>query len=732
MSMPLRRGALSRTGGATLAVTLVLAGAAALRWSPSASAAETYLMPSSGSITVPGHGNGHGHGLSQYGARGAAIAGLDAARIIAFYYPGTARVTLSLPATIRTLISGTGSATVVAPAAGLTVTGYGGALPSAGVSRFRLVAPSGVSTLRLDKLVGSTWSTVKAGLPNNAEFSRAANNVRLYLTDGSSTVYRGVIRAVRGGTGVLSINRAGLDQYAEGVVPREMPASWPAAAVQAQAIAARSYGRNAVENNPGRPYDICDTTQCQVYGGMTRYDKAGNVVWSDYPAAVSGNSNVVQQYGGRTIFAQFSASNGGWSVDGGQPYLVAKQDPYDNAGTGDPYLNWTREVSVSSIASSYGLRRLTDIVITQRDGNGQWGGRVLAGYVDGVDGSGTSRRVSTTGFGLQDAMGLPHNWFTIVRPSALPTGHVDRVTAVQPGVVEADGWSFDPDHKDRPGLVALKVDGVLGTMQSTNIARPDVQRIYGLQTAQVGFSIRATVAAGNHTVCVYGRDLDGAATVELGCVALTMPDPVGHLDRVAVVAPGVLQADGWSFDPDHTDRPGLVGLKVDGAVGADQTTSVARPDVQRVYGLQTAQVGFAIQVTVRVGSHTVCPYARDQDGPATVQITCQTVMMPDPFGRVDLAAAGTNSVRLAGWSLDPDHKSSPALVQIVLDGTAQAVRATNIPRPDVQRAYGTTTDLLGYDMTVPASIGDHRACVLGVDRDGQGSVPLRCVTLTVA
>jgi hypothetical protein len=154
--------------------------------------------------------------------------------------------------------------------------------------------------------------------------------------------------------------------------------------------------------------------------------------------------------------------------------------------------------------------------------------------------------------------------------------------------------------------------------------------------------------------------------------------------------------------------------------------------VQRVYGLQTAQVGFAIQVTVRVGSHTVCPYARDQDGPATVQITCQTVMMPDPFGRVDLAAAGTNSVRLAGWSLDPDHKSSPALVQIVLDGTAQAVRATNIPRPDVQRAYGTTTDLLGYDVTVPASSGDHRACVLGVDRDGQGSVPLRCVTLTVA
>src|SRR5690349_16350789 len=56
---------------------------------------ETYPIPSTGAITIDMRGNGHGHGLSQYGARGAAIAGLTAAQIIAFYYPGTTLKTLS-------------------------------------------------------------------------------------------------------------------------------------------------------------------------------------------------------------------------------------------------------------------------------------------------------------------------------------------------------------------------------------------------------------------------------------------------------------------------------------------------------------------------------------------------------------------------------------------------------------------------------------------------------------
>src|SRR5690606_20644759 len=51
--------------------------------------AESYPMPSSGYYTVTGGGWGHRIGMSQYGAHGAGLQGLDDAEILDFYYPGT-------------------------------------------------------------------------------------------------------------------------------------------------------------------------------------------------------------------------------------------------------------------------------------------------------------------------------------------------------------------------------------------------------------------------------------------------------------------------------------------------------------------------------------------------------------------------------------------------------------------------------------------------------------------
>ena len=51
--------------------------------------APSLVVDPKGSIRLDVMGNGHGHGLSQYGARGAAIAGLSYDRIVGFYYPGT-------------------------------------------------------------------------------------------------------------------------------------------------------------------------------------------------------------------------------------------------------------------------------------------------------------------------------------------------------------------------------------------------------------------------------------------------------------------------------------------------------------------------------------------------------------------------------------------------------------------------------------------------------------------
>ncbi len=421
MSMlPPRRGRNASSVLVTVALALGFAVATVPLAAP-ALASEIIPLPSSGSVTVYGKGNGHGHGMSQYGAQGAAIAGLTGAQIVGFYYPGTVLTNLGVT-TIRVLVGGAGSYPTVVEQSGLALnfSGANHALPSTGISRYRLVPSGGGLTLQR---LSSTWADVAGytALPRQADFNNVSTAVvRLVRTDGQFNDYRGWLGGYNYGTGVWAINRVNLDQYTQGVVPRESPSSWRSAALQAQAIAARSYGRNAVESHTGSAYDICDTTDCQVYGGLARLSSGGTRLYGEEPstnAATAATANQVLRYNGATIFAQFSASNGGWTSYGGFPYLPHKSDPYDNAASGDPYLNWTRSLAVSAIASWFGLSRATTLEITQREGGGTWGGRVLQAYVDGYYPSGSPAHLAMSISTMQSLFGGGRsNWFDVVPP----------------------------------------------------------------------------------------------------------------------------------------------------------------------------------------------------------------------------------------------------------------------------------------------------------------------------
>ncbi|MDQ2796718.1 MAG: SpoIID/LytB domain-containing protein [Actinomycetota bacterium] len=380
-------------------------------------AAVVLSVSPTGTFHVVERGNGHGHGMSQYGARGAALAGRTYQQILAFYYPGTTLATLPR-STIWVKLSGAGATTTVAANSLVSVTGIVGVLPSAGVAKYRLVASGGGLALQqLRSAAGSGWRTYRAGLANRAEFRNPHwAPVRLYRSDGTSTTYHGALRAVRTSSGVYTVNRLEFDEYTAGVVPRESPASWPVQSLYAQAVAARSYARYEVDHaGSGGEYDICDTSSCQVYGGQEHYDRHGNLLWSDLPSVVLATAHKVLRYHGSTIFAQFAASNGGWSVDGGQPYLVAKPDPYDAAASGDPYLLYSTPVSVASVGRYFGIPKVTSIGITRRDGHGPWGGRATAGYVSGLDARGQATRVDVSGSDLQWAFGVGTTWLTLQR-----------------------------------------------------------------------------------------------------------------------------------------------------------------------------------------------------------------------------------------------------------------------------------------------------------------------------
>lgn len=418
ITMRLRRALMSATVTAVaLATTVEIASTPV-----GAATTPTFTAVSpTGAVTVYAKGNGHGRGMSQYGARGAAGLGRTYRQILAFYYPHTTLTTLK-PSWIRVKISGHGTAIDVMADTHLTVTGVRGYLPTTGVRRYRLVADarSGLMLQYLRSTRGATWRNSRV-LPDGAWFYRGGRYAtRVFTPTGASNYYFGTLRAYRvnpTGTagGVRIVNTLPLDTYTAAVAAREMPASWAHAATQTQAVAARTYGRYAMVHPSNKQWDICDTNHCQVYKGHLVINAKGVTTARDNPDAVRGDWNQVLTYQGTPIFAQFDGSNAGWIVDGGKPYLPAHSDPYDTAAYAkDPWILYTARVATPTVARYYGLAKVTGIAITQRDGHGTWGGRMLGGYVRGLTSAGKVVVVATTGAGLAEAFGLHTRWLLVV------------------------------------------------------------------------------------------------------------------------------------------------------------------------------------------------------------------------------------------------------------------------------------------------------------------------------
>jgi peptidoglycan hydrolase-like amidase len=614
-----------RSVGTTITTTAsiaLLAVGAAVAISRPAHAAEVSPPAANGSWTVDARGNGHGHGLSQYGARGAAIAGLSAAQIISFYYPGTSLVT-ARPINIRVFISDVPTyTTVAASTVGLAVTGRG-ALPTAGVSRYRLV-PSG-SVFSLQKQVQGVWSVVGSE-PAQADFTSTAGVVRTFHADGSYSDYRGSVGGLRSGAGQLTVNRLDLDSYVRGVVPREMPSSWQPAAVQAQTIAVRSYARYAVEHDAAQPYDICASTNCQVYGGLATYSAANVRLYGEEAAsnaAVAATANKVATWAGRTIFAQFSASNGGMMAAGGQPYLVTKPDPYDNAASGDPYLSYTRVATQAQVAGYYGLASVSEISVTARAGGGLWGGIVTAGVVTGRSRAGAAVSVAATGPGLASALGVGYQYFKI--ESAAPLGRLDQASMTGVHTLRLRGWAMDPAHTGVSTAVRITV-GASNLVVAATRSRPDVQTAYRTTFAAYGYDTTVTLPPGVTRVCVSALTVDRAAATSLRCVSETIGvNPGGHVDSLTKVSAGHYRIAGWAFDPDANGGSTRVDVYVD-QKGYALPATLPRPDVARAYLLSNDRVGFSAVLPVPAGAHRVCAYAINTVGPGTnKQIRCLPV-----------------------------------------------------------------------------------------------------------
>ena len=154
------------------------------------------------------------------------------------------------------------------------------------------------------------------------------------MPDGTQRDYRRTVRTIRSGTGLMTLSVVSMQYYLQSVVPSEMPPSWSAAALQVQAVAARTFAAYEIAHQPaGTPYDTCDSTACQVYKGLAGYSTSGTLTpfeTTATTAAVSATSGLGVFYGGALALTQFSSSNGGQTVASSLPYQVSKVDPYDD------------------------------------------------------------------------------------------------------------------------------------------------------------------------------------------------------------------------------------------------------------------------------------------------------------------------------------------------------------------------------------------------------------------
>lgn len=160
--------------------------------------------------------------------------------------------------------------------------------------------------------------------------------------------YYGLFRFHRhNGENLTVVNALSLDDYTECVISREMSASWPLEALKAQAVCARTYYESCNRSGTHRSYgfDICSTTHCQAYYGMSATAK-------NTAQAAAETTGLRVWYQGSLAQTYYFSSDGGatedvrniWSSSANLPYLCGVIDPYE-AYVADkiPSYNWVRE-----------------------------------------------------------------------------------------------------------------------------------------------------------------------------------------------------------------------------------------------------------------------------------------------------------------------------------------------------------------------------------------------------
>ena len=415
--------------------------------------------------------------MAQWGADGYAQHGWDYRQILTHYYQGTTIGVQAAPAVRVLLAEGRTRVTLASDAPWKVTDAHG--------TSVRLAA----GTLQ----VGADLGVDGRALAGPLTFTPGSTPLRV-----GKLPYRGKLVLVSNGKRLQIVNSLPLDAYVLGVVGREMPASWPAAALEAQAVAARSYALAELENVvTARAFDVYSDTRSQVYGGIAAES-------APVTAAVQATAHQVVLYGGKVATTYFSSSSGGRTVSASEawgkpvPYLVSVDDPYD---TLSPYHNWG-PVLIDARKAARQLKVPGELLQLNLSPG-------PSGHVAQADAVGTNGDVQLTGSTVRSALGLRSTWFTVgwlaLTPPAEPVayGGSGTLTGVARGV----------------GPVTLEQRAAGGTWQTVTSITPAGDGSFSV-AIHASATTQYRLAAGQVRAAVVAVPVAPSVTVSLGAGAV--------------------------------------------------------------------------------------------------------------------------------------------------------------------------------------------------------------------
>jgi SpoIID/LytB domain protein len=365
------------------------------------------------SFTFTGSGYGHGVGLSQYGAKGQALEGKSATEILNYYFPqaqvtpvaDTATISVNIAHQVSALslvLPTPDTATVVIDTAVATSIPQNSALNFAITGKL-ISGPGGSGRTWIVK-----WSNPQSVVSVNVgktKFQVSHGYIQLKAVNAPGIGFR--IEA----TNWLRLH----DEYLYGIA--EVPSSWPAAALQSQVIASRTYAlmrMNSIKK-------ACD---CHVYNSkydqaFVGYSKEGEPRYGQFwkaavdATAVDEGSGLAITINQLPVSVFFSSSSGGmtqravdvWGTD--IPHLVSVADPWSvDPAVNKNYASWTKKVSQKVMAKAFGLTDVIEIKIGERTATNS----VLK--VTGVSSDGKTKTLPVGTF--KTAVKMPSSWFQLV------------------------------------------------------------------------------------------------------------------------------------------------------------------------------------------------------------------------------------------------------------------------------------------------------------------------------